>query len=421
MRRLILHRLRGLVQVVDSIEAGRLDSPAENGGTDDISRLGRHLNRMTQSLDRSLRRLRQREAFLDAVINSADDGIVVVDDRLRIITANRAFEDLAQTRLGELVDTPCNCTRLCSDRTADECPARFTFDSGQAVRRIRAVTGANGRTRFFEVSNSPLRGATDGRQVLEVWRDITERREIEAHLANSERLASLGTLASGISHEINNPLASIMTCLDGLSRRLRSGKGKEVPEELPEYLSLIRKEVERCKGLTERFQVLGRQPRPIRESVDLGVVIRDIAALVRYEAEQRSARIEVRVGSGLGPLISDPTQVRQVVLNLVLNAIKSLDGPGSVQVTASSTTGAFVKLEVVDSGRGIEPENLQRIFEPFYSTGFDGRGTGLGLFISKIIVDELGGAIQVESVPGEGTRFTVLFPATSMTPGAAGP
>jgi PAS domain S-box-containing protein len=264
MRRLVLLRLGKLVRVVDSYEAGRLHESVDIKGVDEISLLSRHLSRMAKSLDRSMTSLREREAFLDAVINSANDGIVVIDDQMRIVTANRAFETLLGDTPKDLALGDCDCSKLCALHDPGDCPARLTFDSGHAMQRIRTIMDDDGRARHFEIFASPLKNPPGNSQVLEVWRDITQRRELEAQLANSERLASLGILASGLSHEINNPLASITTCLDGLRRRLCGGDGSVLPEELPEYLELIRREVGRVQDLTERLKVLGRKPLQVR-------------------------------------------------------------------------------------------------------------------------------------------------------------
>lgn len=411
MRRLVLLRLGRLVHVVDSYEAGRLDESVEIGGSDEISLLSRHLSRMARSLDRSLTSLRERQAFLDAVIESADDGIVVVDDQMRVVTANRAFETLSRDAPDDAMMIGCDCSKVCALHQPGECPARLTFDSGEATHRIRSLTGDDGRVRHFEIFASPLRKPSGRSQVLEVWRDITRRRELEAQLANSERLASLGILASGISHEINNPLASITTCLDGLRRRLDRGDGRQIPDELPEYLGLIRQEVGRVQDLTERLKVLGRRPLHERQPVDLNGVVHDILFLVRYEAEKNSVQIQEALAPDLHPLMADDAEVRQIVLNIVLNAIQSLDGPGWIRISTRTTDGGFHEIEVTDSGRGIDPADRDKIFEPFFSARPDGRGTGLGLFITKIIVGRLGGSIGVSSTPGGGTRFVISLPA----------
>jgi PAS domain S-box-containing protein len=414
MRRLVLLRLGKLVRVVDSYEAGRLHESVDIKGVDEISLLSRHLSRMAKSLDRSMTSLREREAFLDAVINSANDGIVVIDDQMRIVTANRAFETLLGDTPKDLALGDCDCSKLCALHDPGDCPARLTFDSGHAMQRIRTIMDDDGRARHFEIFASPLKNPPGNSQVLEVWRDITQRRELEAQLANSERLASLGILASGLSHEINNPLASITTCLDGLRRRLCGGDGSVLPEELPEYLELIRREVGRVQDLTERLKVLGRKPLQVRQWVDLNAVVQDILFLVRYEAERNAVEIEEHLTPDLRSVVADEAQVRQVVLNVVLNAIQALEGPGWIRVSTRRTVDGFNEVEVTDSGPGIVPSDRERIFEPFYSTRPGGRGTGLGLFITKIIVGQLGGAIRVSSDAGKGAKFTITLPTETI-------
>jgi signal transduction histidine kinase len=411
MRHLILNRLRTLVQVVDSIEAGHIERFERVGGADEIGILSQHLNDMAITLDQSLHDLREREAFLDAVISSADDGIVVIDEDLRIVTANRAFEEIIGAPAGDTSAVPCECSLSCSLADPRDCPAKLTFKTGQVAHRVRSLAAPDGTNRYFEISASPLQSTDASQQVLEVWRDITGRREIEAQLANSERLASLGLLAAGLSHEINNPLASITTCLDGLRRRIRQQGDGHLPEEFEEYLELIRGEVNRCSELTERLKVFGRRPHEVPQRVDITEVVGEIVALVRYLAEKERVEIELRLAPTTEPVIGDEQKIRQIILNLVLNAIQAIDGPGRLEISTAGDDGE-VTIEVADSGTGIEPHELQQIFEPFYSSRPDGRGTGLGLFISKIIVDQLGGSIDVTSTLGEGTRFIVRFPTT---------
>lgn len=412
LRRLVLRRLEALVGVVDAIEAGHMERSADTDNADEISTLAGHLNRMASSLDQSLSDLRERQAFLDAVISSADDGIVVVDQELRTVTCNRAFEALLGPLPQERFKAHCQCTAPCAAGSSGECPALGTLATGNVTRSIRSALGPDGMVRCFEVSASPLRDAGVGPRVIEIWRDITRRRELEAKLANSERLASLGLLASGVAHEINNPLATITTCLDGLRRRLRSADEAEFRLELEEYLGLIRSEVTRCSDLTNRFRLLGARPKGIAQPIDLAAVVRDSLALVRYQAEERGITIEETLSAEVGPVLVEESQLRQVVLNLLLNGIQAIDGAGRLAVTIHPDGAEFIVMEVADSGRGISVGDLPQIFEPFYSARPDGRGTGLGLFICKVIVDQFGGTIGVASAPGQGACFTVRLPAS---------
>jgi signal transduction histidine kinase len=254
--------------------------------------------------------------------------------------------------------------------------------------------------------------------VLEIWRDITRRRELEAGLAHSERLASLGFLASGISHEINNPLASITAALDGLRRRMKDGDGSP-PEELSMYLDLIRGEVGRCSELSNRLKGLGKKPRDIRKVYDLRAACEETVALVRFEAKKRFVSVELEADAGLRPILGDESQMRQVLLNLVLNAIQSIDGRGRV-VLRVAPQGDGVRIQVEDDGRGIPVEVQRTMFEPFTSARPDGRGSGLGLFISKVILDRAGGRIELSSKLGQGTLFTVWIPASTPLAAAAG-
>jgi PAS domain S-box-containing protein len=417
LRRMVIERVSGLARAIDSFRPGHGVPILPVGGADEISLLGTHLNRMMNTLDQSFDDLRRREAYLDSVINSAEDGIVVVDDQLKIVKANRAYESLRGGDRGDLIASLCCEGPICEARDPNECPGHLTLQSGETTRRIRTVVAGDGTSRHYEISASPLVPTADRPQVLEIWRDITLRRELEAGLAHSERLASLGFLASGISHEINNPLASITACLDGLRRRMHEGN-ENIPEELPMYLELIRGEVSRCSELSNRLRGLGKKPREVREAVDVRVVAEETIALVRFEAKKRLVDVEMTADAKLRPILSDESQIRQVLLNLLLNAIQAIDGRGHVMLHLAPDRGG-VRIEVEDDGRGIEAKFLPTMFEPFTSSRPDARGSGLGLFISKVIIDQFGGSIAATSRLGQGTRFTVWIPTAAPLAAAA--
>jgi two-component system NtrC family sensor kinase len=184
------------------------------------------------------------------------------------------------------------------------------------------------------------------------------------------------------------------------------------------YLELIRGEVSRCSELSNRLRGLGKKPREVREAVDVRVVAEETIALVRFEAKKRLVDVEMTADAKLRPILSDESQIRQVLLNLLLNAIQAIDGRGHVMLHLAPDRGG-VRIEVEDDGRGIEAKFLPTMFEPFTSSRPDARGSGLGLFISKVIIDQFGGSIAATSRLGQGTRFTVWIPTAAPLAAAA--
>ncbi|MFQ5893457.1 MAG: ATP-binding protein, partial [Nitrospinota bacterium] len=286
-----------------------------------------------------------------------------------------------------------------------------TFETGRLHKTLVTVPDEAGGERTLEIFSSPIRGP-DGsvEQVVEVVRDITERQRLEATLIHSEHLASLGMLAAGVSHEINNPLASIATAIEGLRRRFaeRSG-GWEEPAEVAEYLELVQKEVSRCKRITDKLLILARHGPSEARWVDLRVAVDETVSLVGLEADRRGVALSVSWDDDRLLVKADDGQLRQVLLNILLNAIQATEAGGSV-VVGGTRTDDGIAVSVTDTGCGIPPGEIKRIFEPFYTKKPTGQGTGLGLFISKNIVLDHGGDIIVESRLGAGTTVTVLLP-----------
>jgi two-component system NtrC family sensor kinase len=265
--------------------------------------------------------------------------------------------------------------------------------------------------RTLEIFSSPIWGP-DGTvdQVVEVVRDITERQRLEATLLHSEHLASLGMLATGVSHEINNPLASIATAIEGLRRRIaEQPDGWKESAEVAEYIELVQREVGRCKGITDKLLILAREGPSVARWFDLRVSVEETVSLVALEADRRGVELSCTWDNDMLFIKADDGQLRQVLLNLLLNAIQATEVGGSVVVQGTKTDNG-VSVSIADNGCGIPQAEIKRIFEPFYTRKPVGQGTGLGLFISRNIVEDHGGDIVVESREGAGTTVTVSLP-----------
>ncbi|GEM_PF-4171942 len=287
-------------------------------------------------------------------------------------------------------------------------------------------------THQFNAMAASLKGQ---RAALE--RAYTELRDAQAQLVRSEQLASLGRLAAGVAHEINNPMASIAACVEGLQRRLRPAGPGEL-EDLPEYLEIIRKATYRCKRTAEKLLSFSRQAAPIFEPVDVNDVAREVVSLVGHEAGLEGKRVTARLDPGAPAISGDRAQLGQLLLNLILNGLDAIDGAGAVRVATrfkeketetrrygdvvnpplspspplpvGDGGGGWVEVAVEDTGCGIPEGHLQRIFEPFFTTKAVGKGTGLGLSICESIVRRHGGAMGVTSRVGAGSTFVVTFP-----------
>jgi two-component system NtrC family sensor kinase len=246
-------------------------------------------------------------------------------------------------------------------------------------------------------------------------REAEFRAKIEQRMGAAERLASLGTMAAGIAHEINNPLAIISEAAGFMnSQILRDGfVSTELRDRLLLALGKIQGSVDRAKRITHQLLGFARKVDWTFETFDLNEMADEVADLTRKTADSQDAKVLVSPASmGAVDVFSDPYQVRQVLINLVTNALQAVGSGGEVRIVVSGTDDQVV-VEVKDNGPGIPKENRDRIFEPFFSTKPPGKGTGLGLSVSKSIVDKLGGRIDVDSHLGDGAVFRVILPRRS--------
>jgi two-component system NtrC family sensor kinase len=237
------------------------------------------------------------------------------------------------------------------------------------------------------------------------------RTRIEQQMVATERLAALGTLAAGVAHEINNPLAIINESAGYLRTVLQKKDLAEIPYRafFDKALEKIETSVKRARTITHQLLAdVGKNEQVLAE-IDMQALLSETVQLIRRDAGSKGIRANLEADWSQRTLWADPNQIRQVLINLLNNAIHATDKDGEITVRLQWTdTGASI--DIIDSGTGIPKENLDRIFEPFFSTKAPGKGTGLGLFVSRDIVEKFGGKLTVESQLGEGTCFSLYIP-----------
>lgn len=242
-----------------------------------------------------------------------------------------------------------------------------------------------------------------------------EAERLNKQLTQARKLASIGELAAGVAHEINNPLAVILT--ESLVIRERTKDQKDLDEQYREYLvqslSQIDGQVERCGHITKNLLHFSRRISSASQFVDLNVVLTDVLGLLERKANSSGVNISLDLQQNLPHLRTDRFELEEVFLNLINNAIDAHDGRpyGSVNiVTRFDSARNGLVASVADTGSGIADENLERLFDPFFTTKPAGKGTGLGLSISYSIIKHLSGDISVQSEVGKGTVFTLFLP-----------
>lgn len=416
LRQLILVRLARLGRTARAIAGGDLGQRAVVDGNDVITTVAVEFNNMAASVSRLIHEVRDQEAQLRSVLNSVDDGLVVLDDDYRVVACNHSFckrfgvppEMLRGRRCRDVARCMLDCGRDGAD-----CPTARCMSTGELQRAVFRVGSEDRDTEVVEeVYSSPVFD-DDGQvvQVVEIWRDISARVREEERLAEIERLVSLGALASGFSHEMNTPLASMLICAEAVLDRI-DDPGSERDAEtmlsaIRDYADIIRKEVLRCRRITEQFLRFSRGIPPSVEPIDLRAVVESVIALVAPTAEEAGASVCV-TGNGRLPAVTANVEVVQhVLVNLLVNAIDSLGDRGGA-VTVGFRVGEDVRILVSDTGSGITPEVCKHLFEPFRSS--KRHGTGLGLFLSRSFTRRFGGDLHmVRSEVGVGSCFEIIF------------
>jgi two-component system NtrC family sensor kinase len=355
----------------------------------------------TRQIDRE-RRMTAR------IIDSLPVGLYVIDRDYRISVWNRKRETGMQ---GVSRDDAIGRTIFDILHRQPAEVLRREFDEVFATGRLQIFqmeSRASGELRTYRISKIPMR-LDDGpvTHVITVGEDVTEWREAQERFSQAEKLAAIGTLAAGVMHEINNPLATIAACAESLELSL-----SDPAPALQEGLQLIQSEVQRCKGITDSLLDFSRPKATDKSLVDVNAAIERTLFVLKHHTRFKKLTVEIDLDRSLGSVVlANEEQLVQVFMALLLNAMDAMREQGTIALrTRWGDDAQSVVAEVVDHGEGIRRADLPKIFEPFYTTKAPGRGTGLGLSICYAIVAEHGGRIEVDSIPGEGSVFRIVLP-----------
>jgi len=321
----VLRRLQRFENTARLISQGDLERRVPSEGSDTLAWLAKEFNEMADSVSGLVGEVRTQRERLERVINSVDDGIVVLDPERKIIAANDAFLQRARNSREQVLG--CCCYQLepgpCN---LSDCPTLACLRSGQRQVRICERKTGDKTVAWEEIHASPILDAA-GRlaQVVEVWRDISERRAAEAKLAESYRLASIGVLASGFSHEMNTPLGTTLMCVEGILRETPAGKDGQMDQaRIRENASIAREQILRCRGITQHFLRLSRgQRHAAGEIVDLNAAVAAAQRLVEPTARASSVKIVVQPFATTLHVRADEAELQNLLVNLLLNAIQA--------------------------------------------------------------------------------------------------
>ena len=372
----------------------------------DKNRLYLQLEEANNDLRATYNNLSETKYYLQMILDNSKAVIITTDNDGKIVEFNREAEALLEYKKDEAIGK--DVLMLYENpEQRNELISRSRFKDGEiwAVRN-REVTlrSKSGKLFYVSLTLSALvndRGGIVG--TVGIGKDISEQKMLQLKLIQSEKLAGIGTLASGIAHEINNPLAGILGMAEAIRDEDDTGIIKSYANDIIRYATDAGKIVKELSAYSRSAH------NEAQSTVDLSVVIEDSLKLVKHAVPLTSIEVVHNLKKD-SLLFANANELQQVFVNLIINAIHAINDGGRLIINCLRE-GKFVKATVSDTGHGISREHISRIYDPFFTTKPPGKGTGLGLYIVYRIVTRYGGSVDVESTEGEGTTFTLKFPA----------
>ncbi len=361
--------------------------------------------RLYRSLSEKADELRGLKDYNENILESLDSGIVVLDLEGRVVRWNRAMEALDGRQrlsvLGRRLDA------VFPEAFLEALRGSLVLGDHEEIAHIYKLhlPSSDGRSLMVNVSVAPFQSAPGERcGTIVILDDVTARVRLEEQLQHAEKMASVGLLAAGVAHEVNTPLAGISS----YAQLLRGQLEEQDPRQ--QVLDKIEKQSFRAAKIINGLLNFSRSSGTEFEQVDINRVLLDALSLVEHQLEGSKIRVRKELAAELPPVRGNANRIQQVFFNLVLTARDAMPSGGWLTLATSADVDT-VLVEVKDTGHGIRREHIRRIYDPFFTTKGIGKGTGLGLSVSYGIVQEHGGAIFVDSTPGQGTTFQVTFPA----------
>lgn len=348
-----------------------------------------------------------------SVFEDLDEPVRILDRELKVLLANQAAAECLSIPGKSLGGTQCDEVFPGNERHCNDCLVRATFADGQPRRREISGMDVNGDRWVSEIETKPLKAAGgEVLQVIEIFRDRSQEKRLERQLLQSAKLVSIGEVATGIAHEIRNPLAGIRLGLDALEpNSIQDPSAKEI-------LSDISRDITRLDRVVSDLLNFTKQRSNEPEWFHLDALFSQVCRYIRGSAVQQKIVIEVEVMPSDLCLWADRNQIHQVLLNLLLNSVQAMPKGGTLSLCGKWSDNlnwsgerrerSGCRITIRDTGCGITEESMQRLFDPFFTT--KPNGTGLGLATSLSIIRKHNGEIRINSTPGKGTTAQILLP-----------
>jgi PAS domain S-box-containing protein len=419
IRRAVTRPLQALMRQITALGQGQAPATIEIPGQDEVARLSREFNALARTLDEARRRLLAESASARGVIQSITDGIIAVDRAGRIRTWNRAMVERygipeAEVLGRELFEA---FPALAQEGLRPELAALLRGERPDLfLKHFEHETRHRGRV-VLNIRGSALRGLADevSGAVLAI-EDVTDRLTLEREVQQAEKLAVVGQLAAGIAHQIGTPL----NVISGSAEYLMMEWGADRPR--PQELEIIVAQTDRITKLIRQLLNFARPTRMELGPVRMNELLDEVLGLIEHQIAKERISIQTDFQPDLPTLVGDANQLEQAFLNIVVNAWHAMAGGGTLALRTRAVPGGDrlrrggrgavpgVEVVIADTGVGIPPEHLPRIFDPFFSTKGVGKGTGLGLAITRRIVEDHHGAVEVSSEVRRGTSFRIWLP-----------
>lgn len=356
----------------------------------------RESERKNQELFEKILNSKQR---LQKLFDGIEDIIFEVSKNFEIVLANKHFAELCNSEPEKLIGKKYFDVDV-NSYSRDDCPVKETFSTLQPQSVERTAAG-----QVYDIRTYPI-FTKDGKleSVAVYIRNITEKKKFQKTLIQSEKLATIGLLASGIAHELRNPLNVIETARYYIDEFLH-----EKNEDIAAKLEIISKNVKRSSKIINNLLEFSRQSENERESIDLNKLIGNTIALIKKELDAKNIEY-IYQGDPEAIAHFNVDSLKQALLNVLINGIQAMPKGGQLIIRVKRASSGLITIGISDTGTGIAEDDLPHIFSPFFTTKEAGVGTGLGLYISHIIIEREGGKISVDSKESEGTTFTISLP-----------
>ena len=406
--RTVVLELKGILSTFRKIAGspGREDAPLPMTTGDEVDQLKRAFEIAAQDLQQAHDDLKASETKYRLMFETSQDAIITVNAQERIREINSAGVRLFGFRNRDEALSMETYFQIFYDARDAARFARTMAEKGFVKSLETNMVDRQGNIMAIMVSATAKADENGGLiGITAMLRDVTEMRRMDEHLAQTEKLASIGQLAAGVAHEINNPLG-VITCYANLIAKTQPSDA-----QILEDIGVIRKHTDQCRGVVEALLNFSRAAEPRKSKTDINACIEEVIAVLDIQLKKEKYSIKRQFDTSLPPITVDSNKIKQVLMNLLINARQAMPDGGQIDVATSMADDCeALIIRIIDSGPGISKENRSRIFDPFFTTKGPEKGTGLGLSVSYGIVKQHGGHISLDTGEGPGASFSIWLP-----------